>query len=152
MQETGVQRYSRQLVAHLADAADGEALVVIPPNRIVDLRDEDALATVGSSARWHGLVGHAWEQARLPLLVRRIGKAPLLSPASWGPAAVRRQVVYIHDVLPRSHGEYFRPGYRALFRSLAPLLMRTCARVATPSEMVAGQLQSLYRVPEHRLD
>src|SRR5207302_10798047 len=114
MRLTGVQRYARELLARLPDHVAGDVVVIVPPGRLVDGRDLEGLAAIPVSPRWHGPAGHAWEQGLLPALHHRVGTAPLLSPASWGPVAVRRQLPVVHDILPRTHGRFFRPTYRVL--------------------------------------
>ena len=151
MQLTGVQRYATELLHHLPDRVDGDVLVAVPPGQLLDARDAEGLAAVPRSDRWHGPRGHAWEQAVLPWLVRRAGGGPLFSPASWGPAAVRRQVVLVHDLLPQLHPEYFTAGYRRMADLLTPLLVRRHIRLAATCGAVADDIARAYGVPRDRV-
>ena len=130
---TGVQRYAREVVAAIdgllsAEGRHGTVLAPhggdIPPMRAIDVR------RAGPSG------GHLWEQAVLPSRWR----GPLLNLCNTAPVVRSRQVVCIHDAnvfrMPESYGRSFR----ALYRTLQPLLARRSSRIATVSRDAARQL------------
>ncbi|MDP3740466.1 MAG: glycosyltransferase family 1 protein [Hyphomonadaceae bacterium] len=130
---TGVQRYARNVVAAMnAVLLESQATVPIiaPP----------AAADPGLRAmplmRAGPLGGHAWEQAVLP--VRWRGR--LLNLCNTGPAAKADQVVCIHDASVFTAPESYALRFRAIYRTLQPLLVRRAIRIATVSAESARQI------------
>jgi glycosyltransferase involved in cell wall biosynthesis len=153
MQTTGVQRYAGELLRYLPAHTEGQVVVAVPPGHLIDGRDHDRLADIAMTPRWHGPRGHAWEQARLPALVRRAGaNAVLLSPAHWGPVRVRRHVALFQDIGPQLYPEYFTRGYRAWSGVLTPLMVRRCARLAVSCPAVSADLCRRYHADAARID
>lgn len=107
---TGVQRWARAVTTRLVGAE-----------------------SLGPSANSSGPVGHAWEQIILPARFKLSRADVLLSPANWGPVAVRSQVVVVHDVAPALFPDTFPSAYVRQFKLLLPLLSRR-ATLATVSE------------------
>jgi glycosyltransferase involved in cell wall biosynthesis len=152
MQQTGVQRYARNLLERLPSHVPTGVLVAVPPDRLVEASPEQ-IDEVVYSHRWHGPRGHAWEQLALPRLVRRSGPdAVLLSPANWGPVRTRRQVAVFLDIAPQLHPELFRAGYRAMSSVLTPALVRRCGRVGALCGAVARDLVERFDVDPARID
>jgi glycosyltransferase involved in cell wall biosynthesis len=85
-----------------------------------------------------GALGHLWEQVVLPLHVSRV--STLWSPCNFGPAAVRRQIVTVHDLAPCDHPEWFSRSYRAWFNLLVPYLTRRARVVTTVSAFTRDRL------------
>ena len=129
---TGVQRYARSALAALGRRSD------------LDLR------VVANKRAQHlaGVRGHLWEQVELPLLR---GDRVLLSPANWGPVAVRRQVLVLQDVAPLVHPEYFSHSYVLATRALLPTLVRRVAVVAVGSEFSRAELHRVLDVPADKV-
>lgn len=123
---TGVQRYTRELLARL-----GADVVPIAP---------------GDRAR--GAAGHLWEQLVLP---RRVGDGILFSPANTGPARLRRQVVTLHDIVPIDHPEWMSRRFAAWYGYLLPRLAGGAARVVTVSEFTRSRVVERLRVPPERV-
>ena len=103
---TGVQRYLVELMSRMYADVD---VVQLAPKHLL------------SGAR-----AHLWEQTVLPLRTR--GRL-LWSPSNTGPLAVSRQVVTIHDVVPRDHPEWLNSRFAAWYRFLTPKLARRVKRV-----------------------
>jgi glycosyltransferase involved in cell wall biosynthesis len=112
---TGVQRYSRELCKRLNSSLD----------------------TVAPQRPLHGLMGHLWEQTKLPLLV---GRRLLWSPANTGPLAVSHQVLTIHDVASLDHPEWFGSRFAGWYRWMTPALVRRVRLVITVSEFSKQRL------------
>lgn len=147
---TGVQRYARELIKALdalliEGALPGLRLEIVAPRGV-----SETLGLTSIPVRQGGtLRGHAWEQVELPSLT---GGRVLLSLCNTGPAAVRRQVVTIHDAAvfarPRAYSLAFRVWYRTLLRHLA----RSALGVITPSAFSRRALSRYCGVDEHRLE
>ncbi len=150
MTPTGVQRYAREILALLGRLVESRLTVVVPPARVVEI-DDPQLAQIELGSRWHGIGGHRWEQVTLPRLVRRVRARALWSPCTWGPLAVRDQLVVVHDLAPLTHPEYYTRAYSLLARGLTPALVRRSRIVATPSRRVGAELQHRYRLDDDRL-
>ncbi|RYC29464.1 glycosyltransferase [Lichenibacterium minor] len=138
---TGVQRYARGVVGALdaSLARDGAAVTLLTPLGTA----APALAAFDHRAVGPGS-GHAWEQLVLPL--RCSGR--LLNLCNTAPAARADQVVCIHDAnVFRSPDSYGR-AFRALYRSLLPVLAARSARIATVSHDAARQIAAHLPVAE----
>ena len=115
-------------------------MVIVPPGELVPLNRFRELAARPPSGKWSGVRGHAWEQALLPVLVRRSRADILVSPCNWGPIATRQHLPLFHDTAPLFHPEYFQPGYVRLARAMTPLLVRRSRRSAVTCERVRDEL------------
>jgi glycosyltransferase involved in cell wall biosynthesis len=149
MTMTGVQRYAHEILARIRHHLESELRIIVPPSHIVS--SEADLGDVPSSARWHGLDGHAWEQVALPRLVHKAGAKVLWSPCSWGPISVRRQVPVIHDIAPITLPHHFTPMYRVAARALTGPLVKRSALVVTPSTRVQAELTARFSLDPGRV-
>ncbi len=122
----GVERWARELALRLPALRPGGYAVHAP------------------SARFsHGL-GHAWEQAALPVLTR---EAPwLLCPANLAPLAHPRVAVVLHDAAPLRCPGWYSPTYARLQALLMPRIARRARLVITVSAFAADELRSLLGV------
>jgi GT2 family glycosyltransferase/glycosyltransferase involved in cell wall biosynthesis len=105
--------------------------------RLPKLRPERYAVLMPPGAFAHR-AGHLWEQAVLPLAVRRA--SVLYCPANLAPAASRRTVVVIHDLAALRHPEWYSPPYASYQRRILPLLARRARRVIAPSEFSRREL------------
>ena len=110
----GVERVARELVRRLPE---------LEPDRYGVLAPRPAFA--------HAL-GHAWEQAALPLLARRASL--ILCPANLAPLAGAKNVVMIYDVAPFV-GDWYSSASR-WHRSALPVIARRARLVLTASQAV----------------
>lgn len=125
---TGVHEWAHELLAALP-AHGVRPLEMVPHN--------------GS-----GIPGHAWEQFVLPGSYRaQRSVLPLLSPCNWGPLAVRRQAIVIHDVAPLMVPEHFHSRYVSLVRAALPALARRVQTILTVSEASRRDIISQLHVP-----
>lgn len=119
----GVERWARELSARLPAARPGGYVVHAPSERFS-----------------HGL-GHAWEQAALPVLVRT---APwLLCPANLAPLAHPRVAVVLHDAAPLRCPDWYSPAYARLQNALLPRIAKRARLVITVSAFAAAELWEL---------
>ncbi len=123
---TGMQRYALELERRFAD----EVEALRPP------------------AALRGAAGHAWEQLRLPSLVR--GRL-LWSPNNTGPLAVRRQVCTIHDLIPLDRPEWFNPRFAAWYEWLLPRLVKKVRRIIAVSEFTRRRIVERLRVAPEKI-
>lgn len=129
---TGVAQWASELLAALS--TQGIRPVEVTPRR-------------GS-----GAAGHAWEQLVLPRRYAAQRSAlPLLSPCNWGPVAVRRQALVIHDVAPLLIPEYFRVPYVALVRLQLRALARRVEGILTVSESSRADIVAHLNVAEDKV-
>jgi len=126
IQATGVQRYTREVVSRLAHEVDQ-----ISPRRPL-----------------HGVSGHVWEQAVLPL---KLSDRLLWSPAGTGPWLVSRQVVTIHDLAALDHPEWFGSRFARWYRFLQPRLLATAERIITVSEFSRQRAAAYVPAAEERI-
>lgn len=108
---TGVQRYTRELLARWNGHAD----------------------QIAPTTPLHGIKGHAWEQTVLP---RRLARKLLFSPSNSGPLEVSNQVVTIHDMVYFDHPETLNRSFAAWYRFLLPRLLTKVRKIITVSAFV----------------
>lgn len=148
----GARTYTAQLLRALsASDADMEWLVALRPSESERLglnRDarfrrlpiaSPAAPPSAPGARF--LWRNALEQAIIPLQARRYDVLHYLD--SYGPVARPRGVplaLTVHDILPLTHPEYFRPRSR---RYLAPLMSRTIPRADAIMAISGATAQTL---------
>lgn len=95
-----------------------------------------------------GPLGHAWEQAALPLRSRN---ALLWSPANFGPLAIEHQVVSIYDLSPIDHPEWFGHRYAQAFSWLVPRLAHRSRHIITISEFSANRMVDLWQLDSSKI-
>lgn len=130
---TGVQRYALNVTAAMsaALAARGDTVPLLaPPGATDPMLPAMPLQPVGR----HG--GHVWEQVALP----HVWPGRLLNLCNTAPALRSEQVVCIHDANVFLAPESYSFTFRALYRTLLPLLARRGARIATVSAFSASQI------------
>jgi glycosyltransferase involved in cell wall biosynthesis len=87
--------------------------------------------------------GYFWEQVEFPLHAR--GRL-LLNLCMLGPAAVRRQIVVVHDATARALPSNFTAVFRAAYGFLIPRLCRRAYRAVTVSEFSRREIGKWYGV------
>jgi glycosyltransferase involved in cell wall biosynthesis len=124
---TGVQRYTLEILKRLS------------------------LAHLELSPRCfsRGFAGHAWEQAVLPLKLRRDNL--LWSPGNCGPLAIRNQVVTVHDLAPIDHPEWFTKRFALWYQMVIPRLVRRVRHIITVSEFTRNRLIDALQVPAGKI-
>jgi len=123
---TGVQRYAREVVPRLCDAAD--IVLFVPRGVAVPAEWRERARTVTGS-----LAGHAWEQLELPGRVRAYDCDVCLHLS--GTASVRGgpHVMVMHDVLPLTDPAWFSARFAAWYRIAAGRAARGAAAIVTVS-------------------
>ena len=145
---TGVQRYSREVVAaidRLLDREDcpvllqgSEWFLLAPQGTECDLNlRRIRFVQIGTGT------GHLWEQLHLP---RHASSGRLLSPAGSGPVRHPRQIVVIHDAAIYKAPAGYARSYRVVHKTLDYLLART-AKIATVSHFSRLELAGSLRIP-----
>jgi len=102
--------------------------------------------TVRPPALLKTFLGHAWEQAVLPLHSR--GNL-LWSPAGTGPIGVGNQVITVHDIAPLEYPEGYSPAFRHWYEFLWRRLLPRVRAIITVSEFNKRRLvERLHLSPE----
>jgi len=122
----GVERWARELTARLP---------ALRPERYAVAQPPQALS--------HRL-GHAWEQAWLPVAARRVQW--LLCPANLAPLAARNTAVVIHDAAALREPSWYSDLYVRWQRLVLPRIARRARLVITVSEFSRGELRELLGV------
>jgi glycosyltransferase involved in cell wall biosynthesis len=116
------------------------------------LRARDDLELCELAPRRRGLPEVAWEQAGLPLALRRLRPQVVHAPNCflplWRPCP---GVVTIHDLAFEAFPEDFAPRTRAKFRWLTPRAARSAERVICGSEFTRDDVCSRYGVDPERV-
>jgi glycosyltransferase involved in cell wall biosynthesis len=145
---TGVQRYSREVVAaidRLVERGDCPPMLrnvawslLAPRGAECDLKLRRIRFHEIGSGR-----GHLWEQLHLS---RHSSSGRLLSPAGSGPIRHPRQIVVIHDAAIYNAPAGYARSYRVSHKLIDALLARS-ARIATVSHFSRMELASCLGIP-----
>jgi glycosyltransferase involved in cell wall biosynthesis len=146
--QTGVQRYSREVVAAIDRLlARGDCPPMLRNAKWSLLAPRGAQCDIplkrikfvqmGSGS------GHLWEQLYLS---RYSASGRLLSPANSGPIRHPRQIVVIHDAAIYNAPAGFARSYRMSHRLIDSLLART-AKIATVSHFSRAELAGCLGIP-----
>lgn len=149
---TGVQRYSREVVAAIDRLLErGEGLPILrdvewnllaPRGAKCDLKlGWIRFREIGTGG------GHLWEQLHL---ARHSASGRLLSPANSGPIRHPRQIVVIHDAAIYSAPAGFARSYRVAHKVMDALLARS-ARIATVSHFSRMELANCLGIPSEEI-
>jgi glycosyltransferase involved in cell wall biosynthesis len=122
----GVERWARELRRRLP---------ALRPERYAVAQPPQALS--------HRL-GHAWEQAWLPVAARRADW--LLCPANLAPLAARNTAVVVHDAAPLRDPSWYSELYVRWQRFVLPRVARRARLVITVSEFSRCELRELLGV------
>lgn len=135
---TGVQRYARQIIAHLDEILTRDksntqfrAKIVVPPGADATYRlSSIAIESTGGGA------GPLWDQCVLPFHAKGI----VLSLCNQGPLLASRQILCIHDLNTLLAPESYSRAFRLSYRLIQPLLARRATRIVTVSQFSARML------------
>ncbi len=140
----------------------GKLLPQLPPDSglryAVFLNNPSLAATLSLpvyASRWgtaHPLTRIWWEQAILPLELRRRRAKLLHAPAFVGPLlSACPQVVTVHDLSFIHHPEFFRGGNRFYLQWMTRLTCRRATAVIAVSHFTAQEVTRLLSVPAERV-
>ena len=143
---SGVQRFAEQISLSLARLR-GDVCFVAPPGPLP--REEVArrlhVERIGRNR------GHLWEQVDLPLWLLRNGRPLLVSLCNTAPLAYGPQLATHHDIAYVRHPESFSWRFRALYRTLTPLMLRRVLALVSVSEFSREEIASYYHFPRERI-
>jgi glycosyltransferase involved in cell wall biosynthesis len=143
----GVSRYTRRLLAALADRDDDIDYLVfgvdeLPP----ELGDRPNVQNTGTCPPAPaGPRVQFWEQVTLPRTLRSYDVDLLHSTAGFSPIVTDvPTVLTVHDISPITHPEWFSRGYATLYRALTPLALRRVDRIVTISRFSQSEITETY--------
>lgn len=155
----GLSRYTRNLLAALsASVSDNtytalvtrEARAALLRERAVDPATMRLLASRWPLARPDARI--AWEQAALPLLLRRLGARVYHATANVAPLAAPCPVVLtVHDLAFLRFPRFFRPASRYFLRAVVTASVARATRVVAVSESTRRDLIEMLGVPPERV-
>jgi glycosyltransferase involved in cell wall biosynthesis len=143
--------YLRHLLPLLAGEPDLEIALIPHPSQaeaFAVLLPEIPIHRPAMPAGWAALL--LWEQFRLPSLARHIGYDVLFSPANFGPLAIRRQVIVLHNA-PGVGAQERRLGKRLYWlalRVMTALSLAITREAIAVSQYVADATRSRF-LPQH---
>lgn len=142
-QLTGVQRFAYEITRRLVELRDD--VVVVAPQTEFPIDPPYDVRRIGKHD------GHHWEQVDLVRHLRRAGSPLLLGLGSTGPALYRNQIVTHHDITYVRHPESFSRSFRAAYRVLMPLTLRSARRIITVSEFSRREIVDWYGVDQAKI-
>jgi glycosyltransferase involved in cell wall biosynthesis len=142
---TGVQRYAREIVAHLVRRQPDRYRLLTPPWA------GQARGARGLRRYLVRLCNNVWEQGWLPIGARAGGCDLLYSPGNSMPLATDRAVIVIHDAIALLHPEWFSRSFARWVGWLLPRAARRARAVITDSEASRADLLECFPFLENRL-
>jgi glycosyltransferase involved in cell wall biosynthesis len=142
--QTGVQRYSQELLNALDDILElGQALAYCPSRSktMVDWKNIQ-LKTGG----W--FTGNLWEQVDLP---RLSGGTLLFSPSNIGPFFQQHQVVTIHDASVFAQPDAYTWSFRLKYKNIYRRMTTVADHIITTSEFSKRELQQWLKLAPERI-
>ena len=131
---SGVQRYAHGIVGEideqLTDKKQAAASIIAPRNAASENFTRLNLRSGGAFS------GHLWEQLTLP----KLWPGRLLNLCNTAPAMKADQVVCIHDANVFESPESYDPKFRALYKTMQPLIARRSARIVSVSSFSAKSI------------
>jgi glycosyltransferase involved in cell wall biosynthesis len=96
------------------------------------------------SAGTHG--GIWWEQAQLPLYLRKQGKPLLLNLCNVAPVLYGHKISCIHDLAFLRYPQFFSKAFYYYYKALIPAIIRTSRHILTVSEFSRQELLDYYKL------
>ncbi|WP_407291192.1 glycosyltransferase family 4 protein [Stutzerimonas zhaodongensis] len=137
----GVQRFAEQICLRLKDLRND--LVFVAPENI-HLHDSAEQLQVRRIGRRRG---HMWEQLDLPLWLAHNGSPPLVSLCNTAPLFYGNQIATHHDITYIRHPESYSRTFRAMYRTLTPILLARTKALITVSEFSRREIAAHYGYP-----
>lgn len=141
----GVQRFAEQICLELGNLRDD--LVFVAPHDIRLHRSAEQL-NVRRIGRHRG---HLWEQLDLPLWLAKQGSPPLVSLCNTAPLAYHNQIATHHDITYVRHPDSYSRVFRAVYRSMTPLLLKRIKALITVSEFSRNEIARFYGYPARHI-
>lgn len=142
--EGGVARYLRGLIAGLAVRTDIELHVVADPQHHVWITATNPSAVLHASPSWvrRPALRFMWEQAALPRLAARIRASVIHSPHYTMPLLAGRPVVVtVHDATFFSHPHLHTSVKARFFRAWLRMSSRRAACLVAPSHATVREVE-----------
>ncbi len=127
--QTGVQRYTNNI------------LNFFPQN----IYEEIAPSPFFS----HGIKGHFWEQAVLPLLAKK--NDVLWSPSNTGPLSLKNQIVTIHDMVAFDNKEWVTSSFGKMYRWMQPKLAKKVLHIIAVSNFTKERIIQNLKISEEKI-
>ncbi|MGH7467535.1 MAG: glycosyltransferase family 4 protein [Longimicrobiales bacterium] len=136
---TGVQRVAHGLCGALFERTD--AALFVPANARVGELPGHVRVLRGV------LRGHAWEQLELPRMARAAQIDLLINPANSGPWTGSPHALFVHDVLPLTHPQWFSRSYALFQRHALRWALARASHVFTSTHCTAEQILRISGAP-----
>ncbi len=146
----GISAYITALLRDLPPDADVRYRVLTGPSGPAAALDLPVQRSILPTS--HPLVRIFWEQACLPLILRRLDAALLHGPAFAGALlAPCPQVITVHDLSFLRYPQFFRRKNRRYLRWITGRSCRRAAAVIAVSAFTAREVATLLRVPPNHI-
>lgn len=141
----GVQRFAEQICLALKQLRND--LVFVAPHGIKMSESAKALDVqcIGRNS------GHLWEQLDLPLYLMRKRRPLLVSLCSTAPMFYANQIATHHDINYVRHPHSYSRMFRAVYRTLTPVLLWRLKSLLTVSNFSRSEIARFYGYPEQRI-
>ena len=137
----GVQRFAEQICLRLKDLRDDLVFVAPEDIHLQDSAEQLQVLRIGRNR------GQLWEQMDLPLWLARNGYPPLVSLGNTAPLFYGNQIATHHDITYIRHPESYSRTFRAVYRTLTPILLARTKALITVSEFSRREIAAHYGYP-----
>ncbi|MCC9135132.1 glycosyltransferase family 4 protein [Pontibacter silvestris] len=143
---TGVQRFAIEISLHLKRLLPN--VVFVSPQEVLN-KD---IAKILEVVKIGKVTGHAWEQAELPLYLRKQGSPLLINLCNTAPLLYKNKVVCIHDLAFLVNPQWFSRMFSQLYKVLIPRVVKSSRKILTVSEFSKGSIKSILHVPDSDIE
>lgn len=137
---TGVQRFAIEISKALLDIRQDIVFLVPDLTAVVD----KSLLSQFNVKEVKGGSGHYWEQITLPKYLKSIGSPLLVNLCNTSPILYSNKVAMLHDIAFVHYPKGFSWKFRALYRLLFPLTLKTSKKILTGSHFAAKDISAMY--------
>jgi glycosyltransferase involved in cell wall biosynthesis len=145
---TGVQRFASELILCLNVMRDDIVVLVSDISKIENSSLSDKLNILEIK----GGGGHYWEQVTLVRFLRSQGNPLLLNLCNTAPVFYKNKISTVHDVTFLHYPESYSVKFRAVYKILIPLIIRTSCKVLTVSKFSKKDLCNTYNLIPDNID
>ena len=145
---TGVQRFALEICKSLSKKRDD--IVFLVPS--VDLIIDKSCFNEFSIKEIKGGFGHFWEQFTLPRYLRSLGNPLLINLCNTAPIFYGNKISIIHDVTFLRYPESYSLKFRAFYKVLIPLVLKTSKKILTVSNFSKDDISKEYNLDKGKID
>ncbi|MEB5476803.1 glycosyltransferase family 4 protein [Acinetobacter pollinis] len=145
---TGVQRFAIELLYSLSKIR-GDIVILVPnKEKILKLHNLENFKVIEVK----GGDGIIWEQITLPRYLHSVGNPLLLNLCNTSPVFYKNKISTVHDITFLKYPQSYSWKFRAVYRIMIPMILRTSHKIITVSEFSKIDICNYYNIPRDSIN